>query len=262
MAHKIVCSIQKGGVGKSTTTVILAELLAAAGFKVLVLDLDSQGNATAMITGNDIYEYSGKTILEAMKEMNPRDYIVHAKENIDLLPAEDMLVTFSRYIYTQGVQGKIHVLKRTIEEIEDQYDYILMDSAPALGDLTLNAIVYADYIIIPVQLGGFCLTALDRFVDFVEGARQDGHTDAKILGIIFTMKDRSRTEREIGSNIRERYKSMVFSTEIKKRAKLKEFSLTGVSMSRKDEADALQDYIDLTEEIVTRINEGAKQDGQ
>ena len=256
MAHKIAVSIQKGGVGKSTSTAIIAELLATAGYKVLVLDLDSQGNLTSMVTGNDIYEYSGKTILEAMKEMDPRDYIVPARENLDLLPAEDMLVTFSRYIYTQNVHGKIHVLRNTIEEVESQYDFIFMDCPPNLGDLTLNALSYADYFITPVQLGGFCLTALDRFVGFVEGAKEEGHTKAEILGILFTMKDRSRVEREIAADIRNRYGSKVFSTEIKKRAKLKEFSLTGVSMNRKDEVDALQDYINLTEELITRINEG------
>lgn len=119
MAHKIATSIQKGGVGKSTSTVIIAELLAEAGFKVLVLDLDSQGNATSMISGNDIYEYSGRTVLEAMKERDARRYILHIKENLDLIPAEDLLITFSRYLYTSGVEGKINVLRNTIEE-QDQ----------------------------------------------------------------------------------------------------------------------------------------------
>lgn len=253
VAHKIAVAIQKGGVGKTTLTVIASEILAAAGYKVLILDLDSQGNATAMVTGNDIYEYSGRTILEAMKEMNAEDYIVHANENLDIIPAEDMLTTFSRYIYTQNVAGKLHLLRNTIEDIEDRYDYIFIDCPPNLGDLTLNALSYADYYICPIQLGGFCLTALDRFVSFIDGAKSEGLISASLLGILFTMKDRSRTEREIGENIRERYGDMVFYTEVKKRAKIKEFSLTGASMVRKTEVDALQDYISLVEEVVERI---------
>lgn len=253
MAYKIAVSIQKGGVGKSTSTVIIGELLAQAGYKVLVLDLDSQGNATSMISGNDIYEYSGHTILEAMKENNAQEYILPIKDNLHLIPAEDMLVTFSRYLYTSGVKGKINVLRRTIEQVEQSYDFILMDCPPALGDITLNAIAYADFIIVPVQLSGFGLTALDRFVDFVENAKEKQQISAAILGIFFTMKERSRMEREISSAIRETYKSKVFSTEIKKRAKLKEFSLIGASMKRKDEIDALDDYISLVEEIMERI---------
>ena len=256
MAYKIATAIQKGGVGKSTSTVIMSELLAEAGYKVLVLDLDSQGNATSMISGNDIYEYSGRTILEAMKDRDPVDYILHIKENLDLIPAEDMLVTFSRYLYTSGVSGKINVLRNTIEVVENDYDFIFMDCPPALGDLTLNAIAYADYIVVPVQLGGFCLTALDRFNDFLDGAREEGHIAADILGIVFTMKDRSRVEREIGSAIRETYGSKVFTTEIKKRAKLKEFSLVGTSMKRKEDVEALEDYIGLVEEIIDRLNKG------
>ena len=258
MAYKIAVAIQKGGVGKTTTTVITAELLAAAGSKVLVIDLDSQGNATEMITGADIYDYSGNTILEAMKDMNPEPYIIKKSENLHLLPAEDMLVTFSRYIYNNRVEKKIRVLENTIKGVEEAYDYIIMDCAPNLGDLTLNALVYADYIITPVQLGGFCLTALDRFIDFVDGAREEGHTEAEIIGVLFTIKERSRIEREIGQNIRERYGVEVFETEIRKRTKLKEFSLTGTAMNRKDEVEALEDYICFIEELLERIAMGRK----
>lgn len=254
MAEKIAVAIQKGGVGKTTTSVITAELLAAAGYKVLVIDLDSQGNATEMITETDIYEYSGKTILEAMKELNPRPYLIRKTENLHLLPAEDMLVTFSRYIYTNGIAKKTRVLENTIKEIEKDYDYIIIDCAPNLGDLTLNALVYADHIVAPVQLGGFCLSALDRFMDFVEGAKEEGHTHAEIIGVLFTIKDRSRIEREIGANIRERYEVEVFDTEVRKRAKIKEFSLTGTMMNRKDEIDALEDYIQFVEELTERID--------
>lgn len=256
MAHKIAFSIQKGGVGKSTTTVITAEILAEAGFRVLVLDLDSQGNATSMVTGNDIYQYSGRTILEAMKDMDPEEYLIKQKENLHILPAEDMLITFSRYLYSRNVPNKIRVLRNTIEKIEARYDFILMDCPPALGDITLNAIAYADHVIIPVQLGGFCLTALDRFADFLSEAKNEGHTKAEILGIVFTIKDRSRVEREIAAVIRENYQSKVFTAEIRKRAKLKEFSLVGTSMNRKDEIDALEDYLGLVEEIITRLDNG------
>lgn len=231
----------------------MAEILAASGHKVLVLDLDSQGNASQMLTGKNIYEFSGKTILEAMKEKNPEPYIIQRDENLHVIPAEDMLATFSRYVYTNNVINKTMVLTDTIEEIEDRYDFILMDCPPNVGDMTLNAIVYSDYILIPVQLGGFCLDALDRFSDFVSGAKQEGITDAEILGIFFTLKEsRSSTEKAVGNAIRQRYKGLVFDTEVRKRSRIKDFALMGTLMERKSDITALEDYLNLTKEVIDR----------
>lgn len=253
MVTKIALAIQKGGVGKTSSTVIMAELMAAAGHRILVLDLDSQGNASQMLTGKNIYEFSGKTILEAMKEKDPEPYIIERSENLHIIPAEDMLATFSRYVYTNNVMNKTTVLSDTIESIEDRYDYILMDCPPNVGDMTLNAIVYADYILIPVQLGGFCLDALDRFCDFVAGARAEGLTEAEILGIAFTLKEsRSSTEKAVATAIRQRYKGLVFNTEVRKRTKIKDFSLMGTQMERKSDITALEDYLNLTKEVIDR----------
>lgn len=253
MAIKIALAIQKGGVGKTSSTVIISELLAAAGNRVLVIDLDSQGNASQMITGKNIYEFSGRTIMEAMKERNPEEYIIEQSENLHIIPAEDMLATFSRYIYTNEVLNKTMVLSDTLQEIEDRYDFIIMDCPPNVGDITLNAIVCADYILIPVQLGGFCLDALDRFCDFVAGAKEEGHTQAEILGIAFTIREsRSATEKAVGKAIRQRYKDLVFNTEVRKRSRIKDFALLGTMMDRKKDITALEDYINLTEEVIAR----------
>lgn len=254
MAHKIMVAIQKGGVGKSTTTCIIAELLAASGYKVLVLDLDSQGNTTQMLTQKSIYLNSGSTILEAIKEMNPKKYILHQRPNIDLLPADDMLISFSRYIYKERVQHPVRTLANAMKEIENDYDFILMDCPPNLGDIVLNAIVYSDHIIIPVNPDAFGMDALDRFIDNIKEANDAGHTKAEVLGILFTLRDkRNALERTIGDNIRERYKDLVFDAEIRRRAKLKEYAFTGVTMDKKNDVDMLSDYIELTIEIVNRI---------
>lgn len=254
LAHKIMLGCQKGGVGKSTSTIILAEMFAVSGFKVLVLDLDSQGNATQMLTQKSIYENSGNTILEAIKESSPKKYLLHPRENIDLLPSDDMLVSFSRYIYQERVSDPINTLGNAIREIEDDYDIILMDCPPNLGDIVLNAIVYSDYIVVPVNPDAFGMDALERFVDNIEDAQKAGHTKAKILGILFTMREtRNKLEQTIGSDIRERYGNLVFDTEIRRRAKLKEYALTGVRMVKKVDIDTLEDYISLAEEIINRI---------
>lgn len=256
MAHKIMVSIQKGGVGKSTTTSILAEIFAVSGLKVLVLDLDSQGNTTQMLTQKSIYENSGNTILEAIKEVDPKKYILHPRENIDLLPADDMLVSFTRYIYKERVKEPVKALSNAIMEIEDDYDIILMDCPPNLGDIVLNAIVYSDFIIIPMNPEAFGKDALERFIDNIDDAKETGHKIAEILGILFTMvESRSKLEKSVGNDIRKRYGDLVFKTEIRRRARLKEYALTGVSMEKKYDIEALEDYISLTEEIISRIKE-------
>lgn len=254
MAHRIMVAVQKGGQAKTVTSVILAEILAASGYKVLLLDLDSQGNATQMLTQQSIYTYSGNTMLEAIIENDPSKYILHPKEGIDLIPADDMLVTFSRYIYKERIHNPIKTLENAMKEVEGNYDYIIMDCPPNLGDLVLNAIVYSDYIIIPINPDGFGSDALDRFVANIKDAQDNGHTTADILGILFTMRDmRNSLERTIGENIRERYGNLVFNTEIRRKAKIKEFAFTGTRMNKKAEIDTLSDYIDLTKEVIMRI---------
>lgn len=259
---KIMAGIQKGGVGKSTTASVLSEILAASGYKVLVVDLDSQGNTTQMLTQKNIYDFSGSTIFEALKELNPNPYIVSIKENLDLLPAEDMLSTFSRYIYTHRIQAPAKVLTETLNELEKEYDFVVMDCPPNLGDIVINAIACSDYIIVPVQLEPFSMDALDRFLAIVEEAKEEGYTTAKLLGIAFTMVDRRNAiNKSVGNVIREKYGSTVFKSEIRMRAKLKEFTLTGTLMSKKAEVDALQDYINLAEELIQRVKEDQRNRG-
>lgn len=255
---KILNGCQKGGVAKTTTTAILAEILVASGYKVLVMDLDSQGNATKMLTQRNIYEFSGNTILEAIKEADPKKYIVEVKENLHLLPAEDMLATYSRYIYTNNFRQPMHVLKDAMQDIEGEYDFVIMDLPPNIGDIALSALVYADYVNIPTQCEAFSMDAVDRFVTFVREAKEEGHTHAEIIGILLTMKDdRLMSEKLIAESIRRTYGDLVFTEDIKRKARLKAYALMGVAMDKKTDMIALEEYIHFTEELVDRIKKGA-----
>ena len=257
---KILNGCQKGGVGKTTTTSIVAEILAASGYKVLVIDLDSQGNATKMLTQRNIYEFSGSTVLEAIKESDPKKYIEVVKENLHLLPAEDMLVTYSRYIYTSKFTQPLHVFKNAMEDIEGEYDFVIMDLPPNMGDIVLSAIVYADYINIPVQCEAFAMDALDRFVSFVREAKEEGHTEAEIIGVLLTMKDsRSVSERLIAETIRRNYGELVYRPEIKRRSRIKDYTLMGVTMDKKQDMTALEEYMIFTEELINRIKKDVVQ---
>ena len=254
---KIMTGIQKGGVGKSTTTAIVAEILAASGYSVLVVDLDSQGNVTEMLTQRNIYEFSGNTVLEAVKERNPNPYIVELKENLSILPAEDMLATFSRWLYVNDkTLNPARVLQETLDNLNMEYDFVLMDCPPNLGDIVANAVSCADYVIIPVQPEAFALNALDKFLQFIGAAQEDGYTEAELLGIACTMVDgRNAVHRSIIDVVREKHGEKVFKSEIRLRAKIKEYALIGTQMKRKVDADALQDYISLTEEMIYRVKE-------
>lgn len=249
MAKKIIFALQKGGVGKTTSTVITAEILAASGYRVLVVDFDSQGNATKIITGESIYKYTGNTVMEAIRYNQVESYILKVKDNLDLLPAEDRLAAFSRFIYTNKVNNPFAVLKRVLEPVESNYDYIFIDVGPSLGDHMINAIVCADEIIIPVDCGDMSMDAMIRFIEFVEATKEEGHTDAKIGGILLTMRDsRSRYERDISEGIRSAYPELTFDTEIRRKVKIKEMSGGNVNI----EDPAIVDYLSFVEEIIER----------
>lgn len=252
MTNRVIFALQKGGVGKTSSTVAVSEILAAAGYKVLVVDFDSQGNATKMLTQESIYKYSGHTIMEAIQTGKADPYILHVKEGLDLIPAEDRLATFSRFIYTTRIENPYAVLKRILKPVEERYDFVFVDVGPTLGDNMINAIVYADIIFIPLDTGDLALDAMIRFIEFVDETRAEGHTDAVIDGIFLTMKEGRYTkyERELSEGLRSAYGDLVFKTEILRRVKLKEMSASGVDIIK----EAMRDYMSLTEEILERTN--------
>lgn len=253
MAKKIMFALQKGGVGKSSSTVAVSSILAELGYKVLAIDFDSQGNLTRMLTGNSIYDYTGKTIMEAVQTGDADPYIVKVNYALDIIPAEDRLAAFSRYIYTSKIANPYGVLKRLIAPIEGRYDFIFIDVGPTLGDTFINAIVYADHIIIPVDMGDLAMEGMVRFIEFVEASVSEGHTAAEITGILLTMRDgRVKSEREISEAIRATYGNLVLEHEIHRRARIKEIASKGVDL--KDQSMA--DYLAVVEEILERIEKG------
>lgn len=253
MAKIIMFALQKGGVGKTTSTVATAEILAATGYRVLVVDFDPQGNATKILTGNSIYTYTGHTIMEAIQNGDPEPYIKEVKEGLDLIPAEDRLATFSRHIYTTRINNPHATLKRLLEPLKRRYDYIFLDVGPTLGDTVINAMVCADHVIIPIDLGDLAMDAMIRFIEFIDASREEGHTAATVTGILLTMRDGRKLnyEKEIGDGLREAYGSLVFKTEIRRRVRLKEMTASGVDLNDA----AMEDYVALAEELIERTGD-------
>lgn len=250
MPNRIIFATNKGGVGKSTSTAICAEILAATGYKVLAIDLDSQGNLTRILTGKSKYKFRGQTIMEAVQEGNAEPYIRPLKEGLDIIPAEDKLAMFSRHIYTARIDNPYATIQRLLEPIENRYDFIFIDVSPSLGDTVINAIVYADKVIIPVDSGDLGMDALIGFQEFVETTKEEGHTSAEIFGILITMRDRrSKYEKDIAEGLRDAFGSLVFDTEIGRKVKIKEMSAKGIDVTD----TSMSEYISLVEEIIARI---------
>lgn len=213
--------------------------------------MDSQGNLTRILTQNSIYKYSGQTVMEAVRDGNAEPFVLNLRENLDMIPADDKLATFSRYIYTANIKNPYGVLKRLLQPIENKYDFVLIDVGPTLGDHMINTIVYVDSIFIPVDTADLGMDAMVRFIEFVNESRAEGHTNAEIDGILLTMKDGRSTkyEQDITDGLRSAYSDLVFTTEIRRRVKIKEMSARGLDVM----ADATSDYIALTEEIIERV---------
>ena len=143
MAITITMGIQKGGCGKSTTTGILSYLLSEDGYRVLAIDMDSQGNLTELLSEQPSNEFVEKSVLEALQQNDIKQYIVPIDENLDLLPANNFLATLPRWIYTGktylGETIQYHgspslILDAALDQVRDEYDYIIIDTPPSLSD--------------------------------------------------------------------------------------------------------------------------------
>lgn len=251
MGITISIGLQKGGVGKSTTTAITAFLLAQK-YRVLSVDFDSQGNLTQMLTQRNIYDFTEKTVLEACLTRDPVPYIHAINNQLHILPAEDRLVTLSRYIHRKP--NPFSVLKETLSKVKDEYDFILIDLPPNLGDQTLNGLVASDYAIAILQSEPFALDALDRYLETLQITQQKQNPDLRLAGILITMiNSRASLDAAILQKVRDDYEELVFNTVIKRRSRIKEFSLEGIQDRTKVDRHALEQYRSFTEELVNRV---------
>jgi chromosome partitioning protein len=258
MGITISFGIQKGGVGKTTSCAITAHLLSKDA-RVLAVDFDSQGNLTEFLTRRDIYDFTGSTVLEAIKEKDPRPFIVNVKENLDLLPAEDILATFSRWLYREQ-RGDVNVaLRKTLAVVRDEYDYILIDLPPNLGDQTINGLTASDYAVVVLQSEPFCYSALERYLELLQVVKSKTNDKIALAGILVAMSDsRAGIDNSIVEKAREEYGEFVFDSIIKRRSRLKEFVLEGIKEDTKFDREVLEPYSLFIKELKQRVNDTAK----
>lgn len=271
MGKVITFSIQKGGTSKTTSVAVIAYLLSQQ-YKVLAVDMDSQGNLTEMLTQQDIYDFEDATVFEALQDLDARPYVHSIKENLDILTAQDDLAIFSRHIYTKYVErdsdgsiltdidGEIVIsknaalaLRNTLETVKDNYDFIVIDTPPSLSDHTVNALAASDGVVVIYETSQFCYSAVPRFIDTVKMAQERLNPGLQLLGILPTMIDSRRMDAKAYLElIKEDYEDLVFDTVIRRKAAIARLPVNGFT-ENSELNEALEQYRSLLKELVDRV---------
>ena len=259
MGKVIICANQKGGVAKSTSVVNLGVGLAGKGKRVLVIDNDPQGSLTEALgfPEPDKLEVTLANIMEWVlneDDFEPDAGIIHHEEGIDLMPANIELSGVETSLV--GIMSSETTLKEYIDMIHDDYDYILVDCSPNLGQLTLNALVAADEVIIPVQAAYLPIKGLEQLLKTISRVKRKMNPNLNIMGILITMVDyRTIYAREITEVLYEHYgKSIhIFDEVIPLSVRAAEASAEGVSIYKYDKnGKVAQAYMQIVEEVLNR----------
>lgn len=223
MGRIISISNQKGGVGKTTTTINLAAFLAAKGKRVLIIDIDPQANAGYGLGVN--VEEMDTTIYEVVIGQIPIEDAVFKTqiENLDIVPSNIQLTGAQVDLQDIPEGQREFIMKKMFAPIKDFYDYILIDCPPSLGILTLNAMVAADSVLIPLQCEYFALEGLSQLLKIISMVQENLNKDLAIEGVLLTMYDsRTKLSQSVVNDVREYFKDKVFSAVIPRNVKLSE----------------------------------------
>ena len=252
MGKIIAIANQKGGVGKTTTTVNLAASLGVLEKKVLLIDADPQANATSGLGVNvDTVELGTYQLLE--RSVDAKETIIATDSpNLDLIPAHIDLVAIE--IEMVDKDGREYKMKEAISDLRDSYDYILIDCAPSLGLLTLNALSAADSVIIPIQCEYFALEGLGKLLNTIKSVQKIHNPDLDIEGMLLTMFDsRLRLSNQVVEEVRKHFADMVFDTIIQRNVRLSEAPSYGESIIKYDASSkGATNYLNLANEVVTK----------
>ena len=257
MTKVIALANQKGGVGKTTTTVNLGIGLARQGKKVLLIDADAQGNLTDSLGWNepDKLPISLSTIMSKViqdEPLEPDEGILHHSEGVDLLPANIELSAME--VSLVNTMSREVVLRNYLNEIKHKYDYVLIDCMPSLGMITVNALAAADSVIIPVQAHYLPAKGMTQLLQTIKRVQKNINPDLKISGVLLTMVDgRTNFAKDISYMLRNNYGDVlrIFKTEIPLAIKAAESSAEGKSIYAHDRnGKAALAYEALTKEVI------------
>lgn len=252
MGRVIAIANQKGGVGKTTTSINLSACIAEKGKKVLAVDIDPQGNTTSGMsidkTGNrnTIYQV-------VIGECSMEDAIIKkVYENLDLVSSDVNLA--GAEIDLIGIEDREYILKNQIEKVKDNYDFIIIDCPPSLTMLTVNAMTAADTVLVPIQCEYYALEGLSQLIHSIKLVKKKLNPTLEIEGVVFTMYDaRTNLSLQVVENVKENLKQSVYKTVIPRNVRLAEAPSHGLPINVYDSKSAgAESYRMLAEEVINK----------
>lgn len=252
MGRTIAIANQKGGVGKTTTSINLSASLAAKGKKVLVIDTDPQGNTTSGFgiekneLENTVYELIlGECSINEciLNDVIPGVAVIPA--NVNLAAAEIELI---------GIDKKEYILKSEVDWVKDKYDFIIIDCPPSLNLLTINAMTTADTVLVPIQCEYYALEGLSQLIHTVNLVKERLNPELDMEGVVFTMYDsRTNLSMQVVENVKGHFKQNVFNTVIPRNIRLAEAPSYGLPIAMYDPKSAgAEAYMFLADEVINR----------
>lgn len=252
MGRIIVVANQKGGVGKTTTTINLSASLAESGKKVLVIDMDPQGNTTSGL-GVD-KDQTEKTVYEILLgELEIEECLIRDKfKNLSVLPANINLS--GAEIELIGIEEKEYLLKKSLEKVKEEFDFILIDCPPSLNMLTINSMCAGDTVLVPIQCEYYALEGLSQLIHTINLVQQRLNPNLHMEGVVFTMYDaRTNLSLQVVENVKNNLNTTIYKTIIPRNIRLAEAPSHGLPINLYDSKSAgAESYRLLAKEVLER----------